>query len=127
MPHLKSTELTAGWEKWTENLKNHRYNLTKYQEALQKAAEKQLHSVDLPQVDHYCNQFDIQLNNISQLKHEIQEFEKMVEWDTQNNDGKLTKVAHEKYENIEDHYVSLIHTIQELEIEFKTFLATYSI
>lgn len=125
MPLLDVTELTAVWENWTENLKNHRNTLTEYQAELQKASEQQLHTVDMPQVDHYYNQFDIQLNNISHLKHEIKEFEKMAGWDAQNNDGKLSLVSVEQYEKIEDHYESLTHTIQELEIEFKTFLATH--
>lgn len=125
MALLDVTELTTVWENWTETLKELRNALSENQAELQKAAEKQLHTVDMPQVDHYYNQFDIQLNNISHLKHEIKEFEKMADWDAKQHDGKLSLVSIEQFEKIEDEYASLTHTIQELEIEFKTFLSTH--
>ena len=125
MALLDVTELSTVSEKWTENLKNHRATLMAYQSDLQKAAEQKLNSGDMPEVEHYYNQFDIQLNNISHFKHEIKELEKLANWDSKQHEGKLSPLTAEKYEKMADQYQSLVHTIQDLEVEFKTFLTIH--
>lgn len=125
MALLDVTELTTVWEKWTETLKNHRTTLMEYQADLQKAAEQKLNSSDMPEVEHYYNQFEIQLNNISHFKHEIKELEKLADWDSKQHEGKLSPLSSEQYAKMADKYQALVHTIQELEVEFSTFLTTH--
>lgn len=119
------TELNTVRDNWTENLNNHRAALLGCQADLQKAAEQKLHYKDMPEVDHFYNQFDIQLNNISHFKHEIKELEKMADWDTKENNGKISSLLTEQYETIADRYRTLVHTIEDLESDFEKFLTNH--
>jgi phenylalanine-4-hydroxylase len=115
-------QLNTAWEKWTEDLKNHRTTLADYQLDLQKAVEERLGSADMPQVEHYYNQLDIQLNNISHLKHEIQELEKLAGWDVNQHEGAVSDVTMAQHDALADRFESLCHTLKELETDFNTFL-----
>lgn len=116
-------QLNTAWEKWTQDLKIHRGTLADYQLDLQKAVEERLGASDMPQVEHYYNQLDIQLNNISHLKHEIQELEKMAGWDIDQHKGEISDVTLAKHDTLADRYESLCHTLKDLETDFKAFLA----
>jgi hypothetical protein len=115
-------EMHSLWVKWTNELKIHRSLLAEFQLDLQKAVDERPGSVDMPQVEHYQNQLDIQLNNISHLKHEIQEFEKLTDWDMNQHKGEVTDRTLAKHDSLADRFESLCHTIKELEAEFSHFL-----
>lgn len=104
-------QLNSAWEKWTEDLKIRRGTLADYQLDLQKAVEERMGSSDMPQVEHYHNQLDIQLNNISHLRHEIQELEKLAGWDVDQHQGAVSAVTLAKHDSLADRYESLCHTL----------------
>jgi hypothetical protein len=80
----------------------------------------------MPQIEHYDNQFDIQLNNISQLKHEIKDHERNAAWELGRTSGNVNDTTWAQHEALLDRYEILNHTISELKEEFKTFISKFS-
>jgi hypothetical protein len=77
----------------------------------------------MPQVDHYHNQFDIQLSNINHLKHAIKEHERIASWELRNRNGNVSDATWAAHENLHDQYQVLEHTLVDLKEEFSSFVS----
>ena len=110
---------------WRETLRNYRSELTQYREKLQDVVSQQIPRTELPNIEHYDNQFEIQLRNINQLKHAIKEHERASLLTTALNltRGESLITTHE---NLQDQYTSLESTLQELKKEFSGFVSKVS-
>jgi hypothetical protein len=122
MVQTDPTQYTRECASWRENLRNYRSELTQYREKLQEVVSRQIPRNELPNIEHYDNQFEIQLRNINQLKHSIKEHERAALFTTTLNltKGESLTTTHE---SLLDRYVSLQHTIQELKKEFSGFVS----
>jgi predicted nucleic acid-binding Zn-ribbon protein len=120
------TQLNRECNSWRENLKGHRTDLTNFRVKLQETVTRPLNRADMPQVEHYDNQIDIQLNNISQLKHEIKDHERNAAWELGRTSGNVSDITWTQHESLLDRYEILEHTIGELKEEFKTFMSKFS-
>ena len=78
--------------------------------------EEQAARDHLTQVEHFQNQFDIQLRNIHDLKLNIKSHERKIQAD---NSGEEIYGEHEQLLN---EFLSLESTLQELRDEFRNFV-----
>ena len=104
---------------WRDSLRQHKQEINDLNAELQEVAAH-LHSKNaLPQVEHYHNQFHIQLINIHDLKQDIKLHDRRLHSD--GNEGQLNDQILADHESLHDQFQVLEHTIQELSSDFKNF------
>ena len=107
-----STECTD----WRQILRNYRDEFHSCEKALLEMCKKSLTKDHLTQVEHFQNQFDIQLDNIHDLKQTIKTHQQKVQLETSGED------VYAAHENLLNEFLSLENTLQELREEFKNFI-----
>jgi predicted nucleic acid-binding Zn-ribbon protein len=117
------TQLNRECSSWKEHLRNYRTELSDFRQRLQEAVSQPINKNDMPQVDHYHNQFDIQLSNINHLKHAIKEHERIASWELRNRNGNVSDATWAAHENLHDQYQVLEHTLVDLKEEFSSFVS----
>lgn len=117
------TQLTRECGSWKESLRNSRSELSGYRNKLQEVVSLPISKAALPQVEHYDNQFDIQLTNINHLKHAIKEHEKLAEWEIHHPNDQRAEELWAKHESLHEQYQYLEHTLTELKSEFNSFVS----
>jgi chaperonin cofactor prefoldin len=118
------TQLTRECSSWKESLRNSRSELSSLRNKLQEVVSHPISKTALPQVEHYDNQFDIQLTNINHLKHAIKEHEKVAGIAMQH--PQPGEILWQKHETLHDQYQRLEHTLSELKDEFNLFVTRLS-
>jgi DNA-binding helix-hairpin-helix protein with protein kinase domain len=109
---------------WREALRSQREEFSRMKNQLQNAAAHITSKEALKAVDHYENQFDIQLSNIHDLKQSIKTHNKTFAYQLAEGDGPPeTNADHEK---ISADYYDLKRTLHELKTDFQRFLINYS-
>ena len=116
------TQLNRECNSWRETLRNYRSELSEFKSKLQDVVSKPMSRSEMPQVEHYDNQIDIQLRNINQLKHEIKDHERNAAWEQGKTSGNITDTTWSSHESLLDRYEVLEHTLSELKEEFKAFM-----
>jgi chromosome segregation ATPase len=116
------TQLNRECVSWRENLRNYRSELTKIRERLHEVVTRPLTRQDMPHVEHYENQIDIQLKNINQLKHEIKDHERNAAWELGKPTGNIGDITWLQHEKLHDRYEVLEHTLSNLQEEFSSFV-----
>ena len=114
-----STECTD----WLHHLRNYRDEFQHHQKQLQQIATRSLSKDQLKEVDHFYNQFEIQLDNIHDLKQAIKAHGRTV-LDASSNVLEEDDVAY--HEDLYDRYTSLENTLQELRNDFNQFISPLS-
>ncbi|HZG23817.1 MAG TPA: hypothetical protein VEZ17_04515 [Chitinophagaceae bacterium] len=119
------SQLNAECTTWRANLRKSRQEITENQQRLQQPASRQLPKNALQDIEHYENQFRIQLLNIHDLKQAIKEHERKLERESTSGRpaDNSTWVTHEE---LYQRYHYLDNTLQELKHEFNRFLQQYS-
>ena len=120
------TQLNRECNSWRETLRNYRSELSEFKSKLQDVVSKPMSRSEMPQVEHYDNQIDIQLRNINQLKHEIKDHERNAAWEQGKSSGMITDTTWSSHESLLDRYEVLEHTLSELKEEFKSFMTRLS-
>jgi chromosome segregation ATPase len=120
------TQLNRECNSWREILRAHRTELTDFRAKLQQAVARPLNRTELAQIEHYDNQIEIQLNNISHLKHEIKDHERNAAWELGRTSGNVSDTAWARHETLLDRYESLEHTLSDLKQEFAGFMGKLS-
>jgi chromosome segregation ATPase len=116
------SQLSRECNSWKETLRSYRSEFTDFRLQLQDMISRgAVPKNALPQVEHYSNQFDIQLANINHLKHAIKEHEKMASWDKNGTNTEVNEILGSTHENLQDQYASLEHTLSGLKQEFQAF------
>jgi hypothetical protein len=118
------SQLTSECKDWLRILRNYRDEFQTSKRALQELCRKGLSKNQLPDVEHFDNQFHIQLINIHDLKHSVKIHEKRIEHESASGD-----VADENYtlhEELLGEFLGLESTLQELRNEFKIFISATS-
>ena len=106
---------------WKESLRNFREEFNQCKERLQQLANHSLSKDDLTQVEHYHNQFHIQLINIHDLKQAIKQHVRKVDYEVLSNDGQVSEETLAGHENLLSEYQQLESTLEELRNEFDDF------
>jgi hypothetical protein len=120
------TQLNRECNSWREILRSHRTELSDFRATLQQAVARPLNRTDMALIEHYDNQIDIQLNNISQLKHEIKDHERSAAWELGRTTGNVSDTTWAQHEALLDRYDVLVHTLGEMKQEFVSFMGKIS-
>ena len=119
------SQLTAECNTWRSNLRKNREELTQCKHRLQEVASRQIPKNMLQDVEHYHNQFHIQLINVHDLKQAIKEHERIAGWELNSAKG-ISDAVWAKHEQLYDNYQHLDHTLRELKEEFNQFSQGFS-
>lgn len=116
------SQLSRECNTWRDALRSFRDEFNQCKQKLQTLAGRPLSKDDLTEVEHYHNQFHIQLINIHDLKQAIKNHDRKVSFETSVHHGHLNEETLTDHENLFDQYKSLEHTLQGLREEFSGFL-----
>jgi benzoyl-CoA reductase/2-hydroxyglutaryl-CoA dehydratase subunit BcrC/BadD/HgdB len=116
------SQLSGECNTWRDSLRSYREELNQLKKQLQHAAGKSLSKEQLHDVEHYHNQFHIQLINIHDLKQSIKAHDRRVQFETAANSGQLTEDTLAEHERLFEEYQNLDHTLKSLRDEFGDFV-----
>lgn len=114
------SQLSAECTEWRQILRNYREEFNDSKKALQDTCKKSLSKNQLLEVEHFDNQFHIQLINIHDLKQEIKNHEKRIEAASTENNG--NEALYAQHERLLEQFITLENTFQELRENFKNFV-----
>jgi hypothetical protein len=114
------SQLSTEASEWRQILRNYREEFTDGKKALQEICRKSLSKEQLHEVEHFDNQFHIQLINIHDVKQEIKAHEKNVQFETSR--GEVSEATFTRHEALLDKFLYLENAFQELRNEFKNFI-----
>ena len=115
------SQLTAECNTWIINLRKYREEFTQFKKRLQEAASRQMSKKNLEDVEHYQNQFHIQLINIHDVKHAVKEHERIAGWELSSGKG-ISDAVWAKHEDLYNRYQHLENTLRELSEDFNRFI-----
>src|SRR5215218_7987949 len=115
------SQLTTECNEWLQILRNYREEFQNSKKSLQEICGKSLSKNQLLEVEHFDNQFHIQLINIHDLKHSIKTHERKIEIDASSGEN-IPEGIYTEHEELLDQFLSLENTLQELRNEFKNFI-----
>jgi hypothetical protein len=118
------SQLTTECNEWLQILRNYREEFQTSKKSLQEICGKSLSKKQLLDVEHFDNQFHIQLINIHDLKHSIKIHEKRIEHESAS--GEIAEQNFTLHEELLTEFLSLENTLQELRNEFKAFISASS-
>jgi predicted translin family RNA/ssDNA-binding protein len=110
------SQLAAECTDWRQILRNYRDEFQNCEKVLTQMCKQSLTKDHLTQVEHFQNQFDIQLRNIHDLKQTIKGHERKAQMETTGDE------VYAEHENLLNEFLSLESTLQELRDEFRNFI-----
>jgi benzoyl-CoA reductase/2-hydroxyglutaryl-CoA dehydratase subunit BcrC/BadD/HgdB len=116
------SQLSGECSTWREALRSSREELNNLKKQLTQTAGQNLSKDQLHDVEHYHNQFHIQLINVHDLKQSIKAHDRRVQFETAANSGQLTEDTIAEHEKLFDEFQSLDSTIKNLREEFGDFV-----
>jgi methyl-accepting chemotaxis protein len=116
------SQLSGECNVWRESLRSFRDEFNQFKHQLQQLASGPLSKDDLTEVEHYHNQFHIQLINIHDLKQEVKNHDRKVQFETSTNNGQIHETTLATHENLYDQYQHLEQTLNDLRGEFEKFV-----
>ena len=116
------SQLSGECSTWRESLRSSRDELNNLKKQLQQAAGQHLTKDQLHDVEHYHNQFHIQLINVHDLKQSIKAHDRRVQFETSANSGQLNEETIAEHERLFEEFQSLGNTIKNLREEFGDFV-----
>ena len=120
------SQLSGECSTWRDSLRSSRDELNNLRKQLQQTAGQQLTKDQLHDVEHYHNQFHIQLINVHDLKQSIKAHDRRVQFETAANSGQLTEDTIAEHEKLFEEFQSLDSTIKNLREEFSDFASRTS-
>lgn len=115
------SQLTAECNNWKTSLRKYREEFMKSNHRLQEVAARPIPRANLQDIEHYQNQFHIQLINIHDLKQAIKEHERKADF-VMNSDKGISESVWSTHEELFEQYQHLEHTLQELSDDFEKFI-----
>ncbi|HEY5969036.1 MAG TPA: hypothetical protein VIU35_13750 [Chitinophagaceae bacterium] len=116
------SQLSGECNTWRDSLRSCRDDLNQLKKQLQQTAAQNLTRDQLHDVEHYHNQFHIQLINVHDLKQSIKSHDRRVQFETSANSGQLAEDTIAEHERLFEEYQSLDSTIKNLREEFGDFI-----
>lgn len=104
-----------------EALSSHRDKINSLQKKLLKFAAGSLPKDDLTDLEHFQNQFHIQLINIHDVKHDLKAYAQRLKVESHLHDGVTTETIN-KHKELSEQFDTLENMLNELENEFGYFL-----
>jgi len=119
------SQLASECKDWRQILRNYRDELQLSKKSLEDICTKTLSKAQLQEIEHFDNQFHIQLINIHDLKQFIKAHERKIEIEASSGEP-IGEDTYTEHEELLDKFVSLEFTLQELRGEFKNFVSVIS-
>lgn len=116
------SQLSGECSTWRDALRSSRDELNSFKKQLTQTAGHNLSKDQLHDVEHYHNQFHIQLINVHDLKQSIKAHDRRVQFETAANSGQLTEDTIAEHERLYEEFQSLDSTIKHLREEFGDFV-----
>ncbi len=117
------SQLSAECQEWRQILRNYREEFQTSKKSLSEIIRKNLQKDQLKELEHFDNQFHIQLINIHDLKQTIKSHERKIEIDSGSDAAEKLYTVHEELLN---EFLGLENMLQELRSEFKNFISATS-
>jgi hypothetical protein len=122
MVQVDISQLSGECNTWRDSLRQLRDEFTRDKTLLQQTASRTLSKEQLQDVEHFHNQFHIQLINIHDLKQAIKIHDRRLQVERASNPDQLSEEEIADHEKLFDQYQTLEHTLQDLREEFSGFL-----
>jgi hypothetical protein len=119
------SQLSAECQEWRQILRNYRDEFHLSKKSLEEICRKDLNREQLLDVEHFDNQFHIQLINIHDLKQFIKAHERRIGLESKTGEA-IPEETYTEHEKLLDQFLSLENTFQELRNEFKNFISATS-
>ncbi len=116
------SQLSAETSEWRQILRNYREEFSECKKTLLDTCKQNLSKDHLQQVEHFHNQFHIQLINIHDLKQSIKNHERKIQ--LQSSGIGHSNETFAEHESLLDDFVNLETTLQELRDNFRNFIST---
>ena len=115
------SQLTAECQEWRQILRNYREEFNDCRKALQQTCNNSLSKDQLLEVEHFDNQFHIQLINIHDLKQSVKLHERKIQFETARG-AEASEATFAYHEDLLDQFLMLENTLQQLREDFKNFV-----
>ena len=122
MVQVDISQLSSECNTWREQLRRQREELNADKAKLQLVSTQILSKDQLQDVEHLHNQFHIQLINIHDLKQAIKNHDRIMNFEKTVFNGLVNEDSYTRHENLLDEYGYLQQTLEDLRIEFDSFL-----
>jgi hypothetical protein len=116
------SQLTAECQEWRQILRNYREELQQSKKSLEAFCRNDLSKDQLRDVEHFDNQFHIQLINIHDLKQSIKTHERQVDLAGEQ----VSEDLYTMHEELLNEFLSLENTLQELRNDYRNFVSATS-
>ncbi|MEO6315226.1 MAG: hypothetical protein ABIU63_08270 [Chitinophagaceae bacterium] len=120
------TQLTADCNSWRQQMRNYRDEIVHLKNQLRQTAMKVSGRDHLRDVDHYENQFYIQLINIHDLKHSIKVHDHKTAVARVSKNGKINPTTIAEHQHLHEQYSRLQSLLDELKNRFNQFISKFS-
>jgi hypothetical protein len=116
------SQLSAECSDWRQILRNYREEFQEQKKVLRELCKNSLSKSQLQDVEHFDNQFHIQLINIHDVKQSIKSHERKI-----NIEGdQVSESTYAEHESLLNEFLSLESMLQELRNDFKQFISRIS-
>jgi len=115
------SQLSAECQEWRQILRSYREEFNDCRKALQETCRKALSKDQLLEVEHFDNQFHIQLINIHDLKQSVKIHERKIQFETSKG-AEASEATFAYHEDLLDQFLMLENTLQQLRDDFKNFV-----
>ena len=121
MVQIDISQLTAETAEWRQILRNYREEFTECKKLLSDNSHEIVGKEQLQELEHFDNQFHIQLVNIHDVKKDIKQHEKVLQFELSQNDY-ITATTYSRHEQLLAEFLSLENRLQTLRNEFRDFI-----
>ena len=118
------SQLSAECSEWRQILRNYKDEILLSKKSLEELCRKTLSKDQLQEVEHFGNQFHIQLINIHDLKQSIKTHERKLQ--IESSSGDFAEKTYAQHEELLDQFIAEENTLQELRNEYKNFISEIS-
>lgn len=106
---------------WRQILRNYRDEFNDCKKSLQEMCRRNLSKDQLHEVEHFDNQFHIQLINIHDVKQQIKGHERNIKVELSDSD-QISNDTFTEHERLLDEFLALENTLQEVRNDFRKFV-----
>ena len=115
------SQLHAETAEWRQILRNYRDDFQECKKLLQQNVRQTFTKDQMQDVEHYHNQFHIQLINIHDLKQQIKVHERKIQSELSQSEH-VNEKTYAEHEQLLDQFLTLESTLQELRSQFDQFI-----
>lgn len=122
MVQVDISQLSGECSIWREALRQYREELNIDETKLREKAGKSLSKEQLRDVEHFHNQFHIQLINIHDLKQTIKVHDRKINFEKIAFNGHANEDSYTRHASLHEDFEKIQQTLKDLHNEFKDFL-----